>query len=282
MVDGSPATEIGQRFWARARALTERARARPVTTAALATAAVSVVAVAVPGLDLWVAGLFHGAGGGFPASRMPALIELRLAGMAVTRIVVALLVLALLGKLFVPMLMRGVSSRKVLFLATSLALGPGLLVNAILKEFWGRPRPWQVTDFGGTMDFFPAWVPGGACPSNCSFPSGEASSAMWLIALAFVVPPAWRRATLALAVAWALVISLNRMAFGGHFFFDVLIAWGLMVTVVLALRTVILERIGPTTEARIDDGLARAGERLLAAMRAPAAWLDRRDGASRG
>ena len=76
--------------------------------------------------------------------------------------------------------------------------------------------------------------------------------------------------------------SLNRMAFGGHFFFDVLIAWGLMVTVVLALRVVFLESIGPLTEGRIDDGLAAWGERLLAGMRAPAAWLDRRDGGSRG
>ena len=89
-MDGSPATEIGERIDAGTRALMAWARARPVATAALATALVSLVALMVPGLDLAVAGLFLGVDGGFPASRMPALIELRAAGMAVTRIAVGI------------------------------------------------------------------------------------------------------------------------------------------------------------------------------------------------
>src|SRR5207244_1595195 len=32
----------------------------------------------------------------------------------------------------------------------ALALGPGLLVNGILKPLWGRPRPHQVQVFGGS------------------------------------------------------------------------------------------------------------------------------------
>ena len=259
------AAEIGAGAVAR---LVRAVGARPASAAAAATAVVSGLALAVPGVDLAVAGLFRGDHGGFPAAQVPILVDLRLAGMAVTRIAVVTLVLGLLGKLLLPLLMRGVPIRVLLFLATSLTLGPGLLVNVLLKEYWGRPRPWQVVDLGGTMAFFPAWVPGGACASNCSFPSGEASSAAWLLAFVFVVPERWRRPVAAVALAWVAAISLNRMAFGGHFLSDVLIGWGLTATVVLLCRRLVLEGTGPEWAARIDAGLALAGARGLSALRA--------------
>lgn len=279
MTEGSHASEIAGQARTALRGATRAslafARARPVAAAALATALVSLIALLFPALDIAVASLFWRRGVGFPAEHLAPLVTLRLTGMAVTRMAVVVLVLLGLAKLLLPMLARGLSSRKLLFLALSLTLGPGLLVNGLLKAFWGRPRPWQITDFGGPFEFYPAWMPGGACPGNCSFPSGEASSAIWLIALAFVVPPACRRATVVAALAWTAVISLNRMAFGGHFLFDVLIAWGLVLTIVLACRALVLERIGPVTEARIDAALATAGERLLGLLRAPGRWLDR-------
>lgn len=276
MTDGSRAAEIVGAVAATARRVGEVMRGRPTASVAAATAVASGVALAFPGLDVAVAGLFHHGPEGFAADRNGFLLDLRHAGMGVTRIVVVGLVLAGLAKLFVPMLARAVSVRKFMFLATSMALGPGIVVNAVLKEVWGRPRPRQIVEFGGPMEFFPAWVPGGACPTNCSFPSGEASSAMWLVAFAFVVPARWRGPVLIAAVAWAAAISANRMAFGAHFLSDVVIGWGLVATIVLACRRVFLEKIGPMTERRIDDGLARAGEALLAAARAPFGWVDRR------
>ena len=249
--------------------LARTAGTRPITAAAVATAVVSALALAFPGIDVAVAALFHHGAAGFPAERNGFLVDLRAAGMGVTRIVVVALVSAGLGKLFLPMLMRAVSSRVLLFLAGSMALGPGILVNSILKEFWGRPRPRQITDFGGAMEFFPAWIPGGACASNCSFPSGEASSAMWLLAFVFVVPERWRRAVLVAVLIWAFAISLNRMAFGAHFLSDVLIGWGLMATIVLVCHRIFLEKIGPMTERRIDDGLGRLGERIVGLVRRP-------------
>lgn len=240
--------------------------ARPIAAVVGATLVASLVALAAPHLDVAVAGLFFH-DGRFPAETTGVLVALRRAGMGVTRFVVVALVLAVLGKLLLPKLMRAVSSRRLLFLVTSLALGPGIVVNTLLKDHWGRPRPRQIVEFGGSMPFFPAWVPGGGCGTNCSFPSGEASSAMWLVALALLVPPRWRGAALATAVGWALAISLNRMAFGGHFLSDVVIGWGLVVTIVLVCRRVFVEKIGPRTEARLDDGLERLGERLVGLAR---------------
>ena len=43
-----------------------------------------------------------------------------------------------------------------LFLVILLALGPGLLVNAVFKEYWGRPRPREVVQFGGKKEFLHA------------------------------------------------------------------------------------------------------------------------------
>ena len=238
--------------------------ARPITAAVVATAVVSAMAIAFPGLDRLVAGLFHHGDAGFPAERNATLIALRNAGRGVTQIAVMALVVAALGKLFLPLLSRAIGARPLLFLATSLALGPGLLVNAFLKEVWGRPRPRDTLDFGGTLAFDPAWIPGGGCESNCSFPSGEASSSMWLVALAFVVPLAWRRSVAAAALLWCLVVSVNRIAFGGHYLSDVLIGWGLVAIVVLVCRRFFLETMGPMTEARIDAAFGRAGDRVLA------------------
>jgi membrane-associated PAP2 superfamily phosphatase len=51
--------------------------------------------------------------------------------------------------------------RRCLFLILAVALGPGLLVNGLLKPGWGRPRPRQVEQFGGPRAFQPWWQPGG-------------------------------------------------------------------------------------------------------------------------
>ncbi len=122
---------------------------------------------------------------------------------------------------------RGVpapTGRALAMLALSLALGPGLLVNTVLKDHWHRPRPVQVTDFGGPEAFRPVGLPGGACRRNCSFVSGEGAASFWSVAPALIVPPPWRAAALAAALVYAAATGLLRMAFGGHFLSDTLLA----------------------------------------------------------
>ena len=116
------------------------------------------------------------------------------------------------------------SARGVLFLALSLALGPGLLVNAVLKEQSHRPRPVQVSEFGGDSAFRPFYRFDGACRHNCSFVSGEGSTAFWCIAPALLAPPGVRAAATAAAVLFGVAASVLRMAFGGHFLSDTVFA----------------------------------------------------------
>jgi lipid A 4'-phosphatase len=110
------------------------------------------------------------------------------------------------------------------FLLTSGFLAPVLIVNMLLKDFWHRARPVQVLEFGGKFDFTPWYEIGKQCAKNCSFVSGEASGAFWLLGLVFVVPRPIKRLAFLVIFAFATYISLLRLAFGGHFFSDIVFA----------------------------------------------------------
>lgn len=115
----------------------------------------------------------------------------------------------------------------------ALALGPGLLVNAFLKQWWGRPRPSSTDLFGGDLPFVPAGQWSDACSSNCSFVSGEASTIFWLVCLIPLLPARWRRSGGIAIVAAAIFTSLLRVAFGGHYLSDVVLG-GLSTLVVFS------------------------------------------------
>ncbi len=134
------------------------------------------------------------------------------------------------------------SGRSLLFLALSLAIAPGLLVHATLKEVSHRPRPSSITQFGGSQTFRPFYRFDGACRHNCAFPSGETAAAAWMLAPASLVPPPWRGPALAASVAFAAAAALLRMAFGAHFLSDV--AAGALITIltVFVLRMALVRR----------------------------------------
>ena len=106
----------------------------------------------------------------------------------VTMLAVAPAVAVLPVKLFWPDGPRSCPARAALFLIVSLVLGPGLLVNTVLKDHWARPRPGMVTNFGGTMTFRRGGIHAAPATRNCSFVSGETSSAVWLTAPALLLP----------------------------------------------------------------------------------------------
>ncbi|RUM35598.1 MAG: hypothetical protein DSY57_06810 [Desulfobulbus sp.] len=120
--------------------------------------------------------------------------------------------------------------RQSLFLLLLLALGPGLLVNVILKDHLGRPRPQELTEFGGRQQFVQFWQTGPDV-KNSSFPSGHASIAFFLMAPWFIFRR--RRQLLGLSFLWAgggfgLLVGIARIMQGGHFLSDVLWAGGLV------------------------------------------------------
>jgi len=185
-------------------------------------------------LDLQLAGLFfEPAQQKFLAAINPYVAKMRDNGFIALITCISFVVAAVVTRML-RRPTRVIPGRVVFFLVSTLVLGPGLIVNGILKEQWHRPRPVHVTEFGGTMAYVDWWDPRGACERKCSFVSGEASAAAWMFAPAMLTPPQWRIAAFAGAALFTLVISVSRMAAGGHFFTDVLFAVILMLILISA------------------------------------------------
>ena len=124
-----------------------------------------------------------------------------------------------------------------LFLVILLALGPGLLVNSVFKEHWGRPRPREIIQFGGKKEFLHPWQKGIA-HNGRSFPSGHSSAAFYLTAPFFVYrrkKPQAARLWLIGGLGFGLIMSIARIAQGGHFLSDNLWAWGMVHLTAVAL-----------------------------------------------
>jgi lipid A 4'-phosphatase len=125
-----------------------------------------------------------------------------------------------------------------LYQAAASVLGPWLLVNVILKEFWGRWRPVFVTQFGGNETFAPPLDWSGSCASNCAFVSGEVASMVMLFVGAALVSTVWRPVFYAAALLFGAAIAFIRIGMGGHFLSDTLAAAGLMTLLAVGLLLV--------------------------------------------
>lgn len=108
-----------------------------------------------------------------------------------------------------------------------LALGPGLLINVVFKDHWGRPRPQQIVEFGGKERY----VPPGLLQfkqEGKSFPCGHASVgfAFFVFYLIFRQKHKGLSTTfLCFSLLYGILLGYARMAQGGHFLSDVLWSW---------------------------------------------------------
>jgi len=132
--------------------------------------------------------------------------------------------IALAAKCLWPTSRLRIPGRAIVFLLSTLALAPGLLVSVVLKEHSDRPRPIAVREFNGPDRFVAWWDPRGACRHNCSFVAGEAAGAFWTLAPAALAPAPARIFAYAAAIGFGSGVGLLRMAFGAHFFTDVVFA----------------------------------------------------------
>ncbi|MBT9292415.1 phosphatase PAP2 family protein [Prosthecodimorpha staleyi] len=241
---------------------------RSILITLLATLVVSVLLYALPDLDTGMTALFYQTGRGFAAEESGWLLVLREAGRLATW-VLALAALVPIGlKIAKPAWVDGVDVRRPLFLGASLIAGPLVVVNLILKQHWGRARPNHVDLYGGTAQFTPPWIPADQCAANCSFVSGEASTAVLFMAFAILAPARWRLPIVVTAAVWTVAISLNRIAFGAHFLSDVVIAWGLTLLVMFVMRDIFLVRMSPDQGRALDAALARFGRGIAGRFRA--------------
>lgn len=190
-----------------------------------------------PTLDLSVMGHLYTPGLGFIHAHDPLVLASYHWTPLVGRIIlVSLAALALLG----PMLARltrwlgwhrlsqrcvGSGRRMAAAAVICGVLGPGLVVEVWFKNEIGRPRPVQVTQFGGDHLFVGVFDRGDNPENHRSFVSSHAAAGFWLLSLGLTSGPVWRRRWLLIGIACGAAIGLCRMMQGGHFLSDIVFAF---------------------------------------------------------
>lgn len=243
----------------------------------LVLAAVTGIVLAFyPQLDIKIASLFFDpTKKDFVLRFDPLLGNLRDISMWVVAALVVPAPATIVLKVLIPRTRWPMRSSAAVFLLLTFALGPGLLVNGLLKDQWPRSRPIDVAEFGGDERFVPWWDPRGNCRQNCSFVAGEGSAAFWTIAPAMLVPVPWRPVAIGSAIAFGSAVSLLRMAFGAHFMSDVLFAGIFIFMIVWVIHGLFfrwrrdkvleigLERIAFAGRAFVRDASIRVAAALL-------------------
>lgn len=215
-----------------------------------------------PGLDPFVSGIFFNRDTGqFPLVDSGALELLRnLIWQAANLAVLVALVFGAYAVLATRA--TAVPGRVWGFILLLVLLGPLLLVNGLLKAFWGRARPADTDLFGGSLPFSGPWEFARNCPDNCSFVSGEAAAVACLaIILGLIL---WHNVTdkrRLLRALFALVVigASMRVLKGRHYLSDVLWSVLMMATLahVLAIRLGIYAVAYRVTWAAILSDAAR-------------------------
>ena len=207
------------------------------------TLVAGIVFTLAPSIDLAVSRAFFD-GTGFWAANSTPLNQFRdiLYGMIFAMLLIALISLGF-GAIGHPI--WAVPTKVWGFISAMILLGPGLVVNTMLKGNWGRARPDVITDFGGTLNFTPALIPSDQCPSNCSFVSGEGAGATALfiailVLLPYAVPARWHRPVLAAAGLICTAGIALRVIMGRHFLSDAVFAVLFTSLIALILHRLIL------------------------------------------
>ncbi|MCD6433068.1 MAG: phosphatase PAP2 family protein [Sulfurimonas sp.] len=177
----------------------------------------SLIFIFFPQIDLYISNLFYD-GKTFPANKTwyeelfyysvkPIIITLALSSLAI-----------FLYNFFKKKNILNINAKVILYLLLVLGIAPGLIVNATLKENWGRARPAQTINFGGDKEFTPAFIPSNQ--DGYSFSSGHAAAAFSLLGFALLAKNR-RKIWITLALTFGILVSLARVSAGGHFFSDV-------------------------------------------------------------
>lgn len=203
------------------------------------------VLMLLPGLDIPVSTVFYRPATtfGWTIGGFPELVRSGLPDAIIASVVVCAVLWA--GARLYGNWPQWVTSSRLTYLVMTLLIGPGLIVEALLKPHWGRARPKDITVFGGDAVYTLPWQIADACVSNCSFVSGHAAVTFWLTAYAFLLPVKWRAPMLFVAMALGLGVGAVRIAQGGHFLSDVVAAGFIVVLVNSVLARLIVRPATP-------------------------------------
>lgn len=247
-------------------------------------AALATIPFLGPALDLGILSRFHQPGSPrpWPHEFDPLWRFLYTAG-PWPALVTALTGLGLLvASLFRPGLIRWRRHAALVFL--TMVLGPGFFVNTLFKDHWGRPRPREVTELGGTRASYQCFYERGTAGRGKSFPCGHSSMGYYFVVFYFLARRRHRGLALTAlgsALAYGTLIGIARMAAGGHFASDVAwsavfpcaVAWLLYYFILRIPQTEDTPRGTPPAAASRFRWLAWAAATILAILAIAAVLL---------
>ena len=234
---------------------------------------VGVVFAVHPRLDIDISALFYNRQNNlFDVNAQPWVNHSRAAARWLITLIFAPACLAVIGKLLMPKRRMLIGGRAALLLIVTMAFGPGVLTNLVLKDHWGRARPIDITQLGGTFRFTPWWDPRGECPNNCSFVAGEPSGAFWTVAPAALAPPQWRLLAYSGALAFGAAVGLLRIAGGATFFQRCDVCRRLNVSHDLGDPRLDLSLASDSHQRRLDRAPARRSRRGDPQWSRPSGW----------
>lgn len=188
------------------------------------SAIIAIVFIKFPEIDLYVSGFFFDPEARFYLGGNPILETIHKSVRYLT-ITTAIILIGSLAACYIKKTnIMGVSKKKYAYLILALILGPGLIVNLVFKENWGRARPHHTEYFQGTKEFTPAFIMTDQCERNCSFASGDPSVGFYFLAFALAFQR--RRKQFAIgSLALGSVYGATRIMQGAHFFSDVVFSF---------------------------------------------------------
>lgn len=152
-----------------------------------------------------------------------------------------------------------------LYLTLAMIMGPGIIVNTILKDNWGRPRPRELELYGGRYSYE---APLTIDPSSTgkSFPCGHATMGFYFYALALLFAHRKRRQYVLItifATLYGLLIGWVRVMQGGHFVSDVIFSGGIVYLSSWALWRVMKLDVKPFYQSKSKRSKLKSWQWLI-------------------
>jgi len=175
-----------------------------------------------PQIDIWITSLFFNPSNKFYLKETSFILFLYKFVTVLSIGIFILLVILLIRVCIKNKPILTISKKQLIYLLLVLLLGPGFIVNAVFKKNWGRARPYETVEFGGSKVFTPAFVVSNE--NGQSFVSGHAAVGFYLISFAMLLKR-HRKKYIAIAVACGALIGMGRIAQGDHFLSDVIFSF---------------------------------------------------------
>jgi lipid A 4'-phosphatase len=193
-----------------------------------------------PQIDIWVTSLFFNPSNNFYLKETPFILFLYQSVKVLTIGILIILVILLIGVCIKNKPALQVSKKQIVYLLLVLLLGPGLIVNVVFKKHWGRARPCEIVEFGGSKVFTPAFVVSNE--NGKSFVSGHAAVGFYFISFAMLLKR-HRKKVFTIAVAYGTLVGVGRIAQGDHFLSDVIFSFFFVYCVAKILYYWMFEKV---------------------------------------